>query len=111
MEIQTNPTPGELDALHRDPDNWRFYFFYVAPADPRIVVRKRIGRLGWTLNFGRPMAIPFCGFWIALFYGYCQLVIHSNFSDTVDLLGFISLIFLLGACCSWLGNPERYSSH
>lgn len=49
----------DLDALHRNPDNWHLVFFYFAPGDPRIVVRKRLGIMGWTLNFARPMAIPF----------------------------------------------------
>jgi Family of unknown function (DUF5808) len=34
---------------------WRLGVFYVDPSDRRLIVRQRTG-LGWTLNFGHPMA-------------------------------------------------------
>jgi uncharacterized membrane protein len=34
---------------------WRLGIIYVDAADPRVIVRQRSG-LGWTLNFGRPLA-------------------------------------------------------
>lgn len=46
-----------------NPGNWRgpaFVALYVSPADTRIVVRKRVPILGWTLNVGRP-----AGRWLA----------------------------------------------
>lgn len=36
---------------------WYLGQIYINPDDPRIIVRKRT-RLGWTMNFARPMAIP-----------------------------------------------------
>jgi len=47
------------ESLHADPANWKWGIFYVCPADPRLIVPKRIEGLGWTLNFGRPFAVPF----------------------------------------------------
>lgn len=40
-----------LDAMSKDPGNWRG-FFYVNSKDPRIIVPKLFPVLGWTLNFG-----------------------------------------------------------
>jgi uncharacterized membrane protein len=34
------------DAEWRDPANWRFRFYYVAPRDPRLWVKKRPPGLG-----------------------------------------------------------------
>ena len=63
----------DLNAQHANPDHWHLVFFYFAPEDPRIVVKKRIGGLGWTLNFARPMAIPFFCALIAAVYGFMKV--------------------------------------
>ncbi len=39
------------------PGSWRGPF-YVAPDDPRLIVPKRNPGFGWTINFGRPAAVP-----------------------------------------------------
>jgi uncharacterized membrane protein len=39
-----------------DPAVWRLRQLYFNPTDPALFVRTRTGR-GWTLNFGRPVAI------------------------------------------------------
>jgi uncharacterized membrane protein len=39
-----------------DPAKWRFSSLYVDPHDPALFVPTRRG-VGWTLNFGRPLAI------------------------------------------------------
>ena len=39
-----------------DPRFWRLRSLYFNPADPALFVAKRKG-VGWTLNFGRPLAI------------------------------------------------------
>ncbi len=41
------------------PDYWIWGMFYFNPDDPRIFVPKKVQWLGWTLNFGQPMAIVF----------------------------------------------------
>jgi uncharacterized membrane protein len=42
--------------LSVDPGLWRLRQLYFNPADPALFVRTRTGA-GWTLNFGRPVAI------------------------------------------------------
>ncbi len=55
------PTPPStnLSRFSNDPRNWHLYFIYFCREDPRILVPKRISGLGWTLNFARPLALPF----------------------------------------------------
>jgi uncharacterized membrane protein len=45
------------DAWHNDPGNWRAGVFYYNPKDPRIFPPKRIGFLGWTINFANPYSV------------------------------------------------------
>ena len=45
------PTPADAD-----PTVWRFSNLYYNPQDPSLFVPTRRG-VGWTLNFGRPLAI------------------------------------------------------
>jgi hypothetical protein len=61
---RTWPMKGELETMtesvgeivHEIKHNpWRLGVFYVDSADPRLIVRQRIG-FGWTLNFGHPLA-------------------------------------------------------
>lgn len=52
-------TRAEFDRLSRDPGNWFLGFLYFCPADPRVLVPKRIRGFGWTLNFARPLALPY----------------------------------------------------
>ena len=37
-----------------DPRHYKWGLIYDDPQDPRVVVRKRLPYLGWTLNFGHP---------------------------------------------------------
>lgn len=46
----------DLDALWRDPSNWRWGVVYFCRQDPRTIVPKRYAWGGWTLNFGHPRA-------------------------------------------------------
>ena len=66
---ESSLTQKELDKLSRDLSNWYFYFFYFCRRDPRIIVPKRISGLGWTINFGNPLAVPFAIGTIALVIG------------------------------------------
>jgi hypothetical protein len=50
-------TREELDALWRDPRNYRGGVYF-CKADPRVIVPRRIKWMGWTVNFARPGAIP-----------------------------------------------------
>jgi hypothetical protein len=46
----------ETVVAESNPDLWRFTHLYFNPADPALFVPTRRG-VGWTLNFGRPLAI------------------------------------------------------
>ncbi len=48
---QEHDLPGAID-----PSLWRFTHLYFNPQDPALFVPTRRG-VGWTLNFGRPLAI------------------------------------------------------
>ena len=99
-------TTTELDGLSRDPNNWRLYFFYFCPRDPRIVVPKRIRGFGWTVNMARPLAIPFVLFLIAALYGILELA--QAFHAGGDARFAIKLLLVLGviAICYRLSNPR-----
>ena len=100
----------DLNALHSNPNNWHFAFFYFAPDDPRIVVRRRRGIGGWTLNFARPMALPFLAALIAAAYGYMDLLSRFDISDSGKWVGIFLLIGLIVLLCGWMSNPRRYIS-
>ena len=65
----------DLEVLSRDPANWRLYFFYFCPRDPRIIVPKRLRGFGWTVNMARPLAIPFLILLLAGIYGVLRLAL------------------------------------
>ena len=44
-----------LDAMSRDPGNWRGAFYYNRK-DPRLRVPKLYKSMGWTFNFASPYA-------------------------------------------------------
>ena len=43
------------EAEWKNPSNWHWWH-YAASRDPRIWVRKRDPRFGWTLNFAYPLS-------------------------------------------------------
>jgi uncharacterized membrane protein len=51
----TPPAEPGAPRARDDDANWRGGFFYVNRDDPALLVPRRFG-LGWTLNFGHPMA-------------------------------------------------------
>jgi uncharacterized membrane protein len=46
----------ETVVAETNPELWRFTHLYFNPEDPALFVPTRRG-VGWTLNFGRPLAI------------------------------------------------------
>ena len=44
------------DKWHADSSNWKLGVLYFNKEDKRIFVPKRIGFLGWTVNFANPIA-------------------------------------------------------
>ncbi len=51
--MKTEPHKEMLDAMHKDPSNWKG-LFYMNRKDPRLVVPKLYPLMGWTLNFANP---------------------------------------------------------
>jgi hypothetical protein len=100
----------DLNALHGNPDNWHLVFFYFAPEDPRIVVTKRLGIMGWTLNFARPMAIPFLCALIASAIAYMKVADAITTSSQGHWLSVFLLIALIVSLCGWMSNPRRYTT-
>ena len=100
-----------LDRFRLDPDNWKLGLFYFCRADQRMIVPKRIRGLGWTLNFARPLAVPFLGFILAVVYGVLEL--FRSFGAGGDARFAIKLLLTLGliALCYRLSNPRTKSSH
>ena len=58
----------ELAQFQKDPKNYRWGLFYYCLQDPRVVVPKRLIKLGWTINFAHPKAFAalFMSFVIAV---------------------------------------------
>ncbi len=101
----------DLNLFHADPANWRWSIFYVCRQDPRLIVPKRIQGLGWTLNFGRPMAAPFFLFIVALIPGGVALARFFGAGAEARL----AIKLLLAACiiilCYWLArSPAKISA-
>jgi len=51
--MKNKPNRDMLDAMHRNPGNWKG-LFYFNRKDPRLTVPK-INGLGWTFNFANPL--------------------------------------------------------
>jgi hypothetical protein len=99
-----------LDQFHSDPANWKYGIFYFCRADPRIIVPKRIIGLGWTLNFARPMAVPFVLLLLAVIWGVLELLRHLGASAEVRLCAKICLATGVIALCYYLAHRRPPSS-
>ena len=44
---------------HDDPKNWKLGFIYFNKDDKRWFTPKRLGLMGWTVNFAQPFAYVF----------------------------------------------------
>ncbi|MFZ4595947.1 MAG: DUF5808 domain-containing protein [Verrucomicrobiaceae bacterium] len=100
-----------MDRYYFDANNWKLGFIYFCRADQRILVPKRLWGLGWTLNFARPLAVPFLGFLLAVLFGALELA--SSLGGSGDLRFAVKLLGGLGliALCYrlWIPRPEAAS--
>jgi uncharacterized membrane protein len=55
IAMKNNVDQALLDAMSRNPSNWRGVFYFNRK-DPRLVVPKQNPMLGWTFNFASPYA-------------------------------------------------------
>jgi hypothetical protein len=92
--------------MWEDPKNWK-HFYYYCPEDPRVIVPKRNGWFGWTINFAHRSA------WIHLvlsivgtplvamsFFALFSYIRGSLYPDwltvTASLILTITLLCILG---------------
>lgn len=70
MEERDKPTEEQKEKWHADPKNWKLYFFYYNPEDPRLLPPKRFPIMGWTVNWANYRSISVLIVLIAvLFFG------------------------------------------
>ena len=94
-----HPMPNHpFDHFRSDPSYWKLGIFYFCPADHRLIVPKRMRALGWTLNFARPLALPYLGFMLAAVYGGWELAgalgTGGDARFAIKLLAVLGLIAL-----------------
>lgn len=63
MEEQ-KPSRETLEKWRKDPNNWKYGFFYFNPEDKRILPPKRTPWMGWTVNFANRDSVLFFVFLI-----------------------------------------------
>ncbi len=56
--MKSRPDKEILDAMSKNPGNWKGVF-YCNRKDPRIIVPKLDPSMGWTLNFASPYSYVF----------------------------------------------------
>ncbi|MEK7951517.1 DUF5808 domain-containing protein [Luteolibacter soli] len=98
---------SDLERIHDSPESWVLGVIYFSRRDPRLVVRKRIGSLGWTLNFARPLAIPFLlgtlGFiWVSL-----ATLAELDVSKSVKWVVTSVVLFVTLAIWAWVARSGR----
>jgi uncharacterized membrane protein len=75
MEDQ-KPSRETLEKWRKDPNNWKYGFFYFNPEDKRILPPKRTPWMGWTVNFANTNSILFFIFLI-LFFAFISLFLKK----------------------------------
>ncbi len=61
--MEFKPSKETLDAWSKDPENWKWGFFYYNKADKRLMPPKLNPALGFTINFANKWSILlFAGF-------------------------------------------------
>ncbi len=102
-------TPRDSSSHAMNPDNWYFYFIYFCPEDPRFVVPKRIAGFGWTLNFARPLAIPFVAAIIGVVLLILDLAQSAHPSRERFKLVQIAVVIGIAALCHRLSTRPTNS--
>jgi hypothetical protein len=101
-------TPEALERLWGDPRFWSPIGIYRCPADPRLVVPKRVRWAGWTLNFAHPTAWLVLAGSVVLAAGPTMLVVLSRRAGPFQvLLTLIASVALLIALSAWEASRPR----
>jgi predicted Ser/Thr protein kinase len=109
VEAATN-TPSKPGALGlnrftRDPANWRFFFIYFCRDDPRMIVLGRMGSLGWTINFARPLAVLLLAGLCAVAWAIFEILQQSHASLPTFWIVYLLIVVGLVVICHRLSNP------
>ncbi|MDB6003021.1 MAG: hypothetical protein JWR15_8 [Prosthecobacter sp.] len=107
-ESKPSVASSELDHIHASPENWYFHVFYFASLDPRIIVKKRLGVLGWTLNFARPLAVPTLLGLVTSLMSAFKLAATWDLSQPAQFGVAVVIILALVNFCRWMANPKRF---
>lgn len=95
----------ELDPLWADRSNWRFGVIYFCRHDPRVVVPKRYRKMGWTMNFARPMAVPALALIIGIVAGTMALSDRLGLGEAARLALGLGLVVVLIKALGALSRP------
>jgi hypothetical protein len=102
------PSREELERLWRDPKHWRGIGFYHCPADPRVVVPKRIRWAGWTINFAHPLAWTVVALSIVITLGPALLLFAFGTPTVLRVLVTLWLsVAGLSLVSAWEANRPR----
>ena len=100
-------TPEEIDALWRDPRNYK-YGVYFCKEDPRAIVPRRIKWMGWTANFARPSAIPITLFLLAVLAVPTLIARQHAATSAAVVLTFIASVIVMCLLCVCFASTTRW---
>lgn len=101
-------TNQELDRLWADPQYWTPWGIYRCPADPRLIVPKRVRWAGWTLNFAHRSAWVVLAGSLLLAAGPTLLVVASGrATPAVEALTTLASVGLVIALSAWEATRPR----
>jgi hypothetical protein len=101
-------TPEEIEARWNDPHNCRWGVYY-CKADPRVIVPRHWKRMGWTLNFARPSAIPVLLGMVALLGIPLVIVRASGGGTAIIFLTGVASILVVCLLSAYLSSSKRWS--
>jgi hypothetical protein len=97
---------GTLDRLWNDPANWRWLGIYSCKEDPRIIVPKKIKRMGWTMNFAHP--------WVGLallvsLLPSLPVIYLKSVNDSMGMVVCLTLwMIALVVSCQVMSSADRF---
>lgn len=113
QQVQAATSPGaeaevsDLNTLSADDANWYGYFFYFCRRDPRAVVPKRVGSMGWTMNFANAWSLPFMALLIGLVLVLEPVMLRLHAPSEVYYTALLGVVIGIGFLCHWMANPKR----
>ena len=103
----------QAEALRNDPKHWTIGIIYFCREDPRPLVRNRVG-LGWTWNFGSPLALPVMAVSVLIFLLPMLLFVPGVVTAGVSFIGpaellaiYVVLVVILAGVSHYIANGPR----